>query len=157
MRYEAMFAVDLRVNDTLLQINNFTIQRFMELAVEKVKVKVMHLLGGGMQRQQITVTISNASYSFPAARRRLSTVRRLGVTNVSSATSSLVLAISVQAAFVDVDEAQDAVKLFQAGLPNAADANIVFVSIASYRSSDPLVFSAALWPNSVLRFHTNKP
>ena len=31
------------------------------------------------------------------------------------------------------------------------------VSIASYRSGDPLVFSAALWPVSVLGFHTNKP
>ena len=29
------------------------------------------------------------------------------------------------------------------------------VSIASYRSGDPLVFYAALWPISVLGFHTN--
>ena len=28
---------------------------------------------------------------------------------------------------------------------------------SEYRSGDPLVISAALWPNSVLGFHTNKP
>ena len=30
-------------------------------------------------------------------------------------------------------------------------------SIASYRSSDPLVFSAALWPNSVLKADFEPP
>ena len=86
-----------------------------------LKQAVRALLWGGVQLRQITVTITSSSYSLPAAGRRLS-IRRLGVTNTSNATSLSVWAVSVQVAFEGVGEARDATKRLQAAIPDAAAA-----------------------------------
>ena len=86
-----------------------------------LKQAVRALLWDGVQLRQITVTISNTS-SFPAARRLLGTARRLGVTNITNATSPLVWAVSVQVAFERVSEARDAAERLQAAIPDAATA-----------------------------------
>eukprot|EP00964_Phaeocystis_antarctica_P121965 scaffold85654_cov39-Phaeocystis_antarctica.AAC.1 len=77
-----------------------------------------------VQLRQITVTITNTSYSFPAARRRLGTARRLGVTNITNATSPSAWAISVQVAFEGVGEARDAAERLQAAIPDAVTATV---------------------------------
>eukprot|EP00964_Phaeocystis_antarctica_P140364 scaffold105219_cov42-Phaeocystis_antarctica.AAC.1 len=110
--YVTMFSIVVRQDDA------------PSLAALKQAVKA--LLGGGVQLRQITVTITNTSYSFPAARRRLGTTRRLGVMNITNAnaTSPSVWAVSFQVAFKGVGEARDAAERLQAAIPDAAAATV---------------------------------
>ena len=120
-------APPLSPGGTTRHVTEFTIAVRQDDAPTPAALKqaVRALLWDGVQLRQITVTITNSSYSLPAAGRRLGTGRRLGVTNTSNATSSSVWAVSVRVAFEGVDEAREATKQLQAAItdPAAATAN----------------------------------
>ena len=109
-----------------------------------LKPAVRLLLGGGVQLGQITVTVTNTSYTASTARRHLGAAptpaaavatsvgsstlaaaaepaaalvagRRLGVTNATAPSDWVV---SVQVAFEGIGEARDAAKRLQAAMPD---------------------------------------
>ena len=99
--YVALFTVTIEQE---IGGENFPIEQGVDFMKERTKA----LLGDGVQLEQIMVTITNISYSLPAARRRLRTASAM---------------MSVRVAFEAVGEARNAVEELQAVMPNATAAS----------------------------------
>ena len=120
-RYVAMFAVSVAYNAT--ELNAAVLKDAAQYVMGKVQAFLNRPMGG-VQLQQITVTITNTS--FPTASRRLGTARHLGVTTTNNATSTSIWAVSVQVAFEARDEARDVAKRLQAAIPDDATSVLGF-------------------------------